>query len=409
MKVFHLPDLGEGLAEAEIREWYIKPGDMIAAGDLMVAVETDKAIVDIPAPWAGTVEKLFAAVDDVHPVGEPLVGFEGEDTPAGRPGSDQSEGAGGGNADNAEDRARQDRATQDKKPGGGSGKERADSGTVVGQVRSGGGVLDEKAGAVSGRAAGFKATPAVRALARGLDVDLAVVTPSGPDGVITVADVERVARILAEAGPLEPLRGPRRAMARAMTQAHAEVARVTVNEDAQLGDWYPGGDVSMRLIRGMVAACEAEPSLNAWYDAYSLGRRVLKKIDLGMAVDTPEGLFVPVLRDVGNRSDDDLREGLEALKADVLARRIPAEELRGYTIILSNYGVFGGRYADPVVMPPTVAIVGAGRVRDQVVAVDGQPAVRPVMPVSVSFDHRVVTGGEATRFLMRLVAFLGGE
>ena len=400
MKVFHLPDLGEGLAEAEIRERYIKPDDTVAAGDLMVAVETDKAIVDIPAPWAGTVEKLFAAVDDVHPVGEPLVGFEGEDT------SDEQVSSGQTDTGGSEDK---ENKKSKESSGATAGEARADSGTVVGQVRSGGGVLDEKAGTVGGRGAGFKATPAVRALARRLDVDLAVVTPSGPDGVITVADVERVARILTEAGPLEPLRGPRRAMARAMTQAHAEVARVTVSEDAQLGEWYPGGDVSMRLIRGMVAACEAEPSLNAWYDAYSLGRRVLKKIDLGMAVDTPDGLFVPVLRGVANRSDDDLRAGLEALKADVRARRIPAEELRGYTIILSNYGVFGGRYADPVVMPPTVAIVGAGRVRDQVVAVDGQPAVRPVMPVSVSFDHRVVTGGEATRFLMRLVAFLGGE
>lgn len=381
MKVFRLPDLGEGLAEAEIREWYVKPGDKVAAGDLMVAVETDKAIVDIPAPWAGTIEKLYAKVDDVHPVGKPLVGFEGEEDPAGKVGGGQESGA-------AET------------------KKRDDSGTVVGQVKSGGGVLDEKASTVGGRAAGFKATPAVRALARQRNVDLAVVTPSGPDGVITVADVERVAKILAEAGPLDPLRGPRRAMARSMSQAHAEVARVTVSEDACLGSWYPGGDVSMRLVRGMVAACEAEPSLNAWYDAYSMGRRVLKKIDLGMAVDTVDGLFVPVLRDVAGRSDEDLRAGLDALKADVRARRIPPEELRGYTIILSNYGVFGGRYADPVVMPPTVAIVGAGRVRDQVVAVDGQPAVRAVMPLSVSFDHRVVTGGEATRFLMKLVEYL---
>lgn len=385
MKVFHLPDLGEGLAEAEIREWYVKPGDQVAAGDLMVAVETDKAIVDIPAPWSGTIEELFAAVDDVHPVGEPLVGFEGE------PGVEA-------HAEQVDQHA----AAEEDEP-------RADSGTVVGQVKSGGGILDEKPGSVGARAAGFKATPAVRALARRLDVDLAVVTPSGPDGVITVTDVERVAKILAAAGPLEPLRGPRRAMARAMTQAHAEVARVTVSEDAQLGAWYPGGDINMRLIRGMVKACEAEPSLNAWYDAYAMGRRVLKKIDLGMAVDTPEGLFVPVLRDVADRSDEDLREGLEAIKADVRARRIPPEELRGYTIILSNYGVFGGRYADPVVMPPTVAIVGAGRVRDQVVVVDGKPAVRPVMPLSVSFDHRVVTGGEATRFLMRLVESLGAE
>ncbi len=377
MKLFNLPDLGEGLAEAEIREWYVSPGDTVAAGDLMVAVETDKAIVDIPAPWAGTIEKLFGAVDDIHRVGTPLVGFAAQD----------GEAPGG-------------KANPDR--------ERADSGTVVGAVKSGGGTLREEAAAVGGNRTSFKATPAVRALARRLDVDLAVVTPSGPDGLITAADVERVARVLAEAGPLESLRGPRRAMARSMTQAHAEVADVTVTEDALLGDWYPGGDVTLRLVRAMQAGCEAEPALNVWYDAHAMGRRVLQRIDLGMAVDTPDGLFVPVLRDVAGRSDSDLREGLERIKADVRARRIPAEELRGYTIILSNYGVIGGRYSDPVVMPPTVAILGAGRVRDQVVAVAGQPVVRAVMPLSLTFDHRVVTGGEATRFLMTVVAALAG-
>ena len=126
---------------------------------------------------------------------------------------------------------------------------------------------------------------------------------------------------------------------------------------------------------------------------------MLKKIDLGIAVDSEEGLFVPVLRDVGNRDTEDLQRGLADMKRDVVARSIPPEQMRGHTFTLSNFGTFGGRYADPVVVPPTVAILGAGRIRDAVLAVDGQAAVRRCLPLSLSFDHRAVTGGEATRFL----------
>jgi 2-oxoisovalerate dehydrogenase E2 component (dihydrolipoyl transacylase) len=365
MKTFRLPDLGEGLVEAEIRQWHVKEGDPIKAGDPLVSVETDKAIVDIPAPWDGVVQKLFKQADDELRVGEPLVGFEGE---GGEP------------------------QTQT----------RADTGTVVGNVAAGHEVVHEEAESVSKAAGGIKAVPAVRALAKRLDVDLTIVTPTGPDGLITARDVERAARILSEAGPLEKLRGPRRAMARSMSQAHAEVADVSVTEEAVLGSWYPG-DVTMRLIRAIVAGCRAEPALNAWYDSHAMGRRLLQKIDLGIAVDTDEGLFVPVLRDVANRSDEELRGGLERLKADVRARTIPPEELRGYTFTLSNYGLIGGLYSGPIVVPPTVGILGAGRIRQMVVPIDGEPVIRPVMPLSITFDHRAVTGGEAARFLMAVV------
>jgi pyruvate dehydrogenase E2 component (dihydrolipoamide acetyltransferase) len=363
MTIFRLPDLGEGLIEAEIREWHVKAGDMVQQGQPLAAVETDKAVVDIPSPQAGKLVRLHGKPGDIVNVGAPLVEFEGgEDT---------------------------------------------DAGSVVGKVERGRAVVKEETtetAAAPGK--GFRATPAVRALAHKLNVDLGVVTPSGPDSLITAADVQRVARILAEAGPLEPLRGPRRAMARSMALAHAEVATVTVTDDADLGEWRKGEDVTLRLIRAIVAAVKVEPALNAWYDSQAMGRRVLRQVHLGMAVDTPEGLFVPVLRDVGSRDREDLRRGLENLKRDVRNRSIPAEELRGYTITLSNYGVWGGRYSDPVIVPPCVAILGAGRIREQVVARNGQPAVRPVMPLSLSFDHRCVTGGEATRFLMAIVADL---
>jgi pyruvate dehydrogenase E2 component (dihydrolipoamide acetyltransferase) len=218
--------------------------------------------------------------------------------------------------------------------------------------------------------------------------------------------VERAAKVLAEAGPLEPMRGVRRAMARHMAQAHAEVVPATVVDDADVDDWRAGEDVTVRLIQAIVAGCRAAPSLNAWYDSRAEGRRLHKKIDLGTAVDTPDGLFVPVMRDVGNRDAADLRRGLDHMKADILARSVPPEELRGATISLSNFGMLAGRYAAPVVVPPQVAILSAGCIAPRVVAHHGQPAVRRILPLSLTFDHRAVTGGEAARFLAAVIADL---
>lgn len=367
MSIFKLPDLGEGLQEAEVREWHVAVGDQVKLDQPLVSVETAKAIVEIPSPIEGRILKLNGKPGDILQVGDPLAEFEGEL----------------------------------KAP-----VEESDRGTVVGRVEVGKEVIDEKPSGSGRSASGVKAMPAVRALARRLNVDISIVTPSGADGMVMASDVQRAAKILAEVGPLEPLRGVRRAMARSMAQAHAEVAAVTVTDDADIDAWKEGQDITLRLIRAIVAACRAEPALNAWYDSQAVGRRLIKKIDLGIAVDTEEGLFVPVLHDVAARDTADLRRGLEALKRDVKARTVPPEELRGYTFTLSNFGTFGGRYADPVVVPPTVAILGAGRVRQMVVAVDGKPAVHRIVPLSLSFDHRTVTGGEATRFLAAAITDL---
>lgn len=263
-------------------------------------------------------------------------------------------------------------------------------------------VATEKPTAVAA-STGLKVTPAVRALAHKLNVDLTLVTPSGPDGTITQADVERVHKALTEVGPLERLRGPRRAMASAMSRARDEIMHATVTDDAVLAAWGGKADLGTRLIRAIVAGVRAEPALNAWFDPAETGRRVLPKVHLGIAVDTPEGQFVAVMQDVGNRKPDSLRKGLEKMKADVESRTIPAEELRGYTITLSNFGRFGGRYATPVILPPTVANIAAGRTRDAVVPVDGAARVARILPLSVTFDHRAVTGSEATRFLAAMI------
>ncbi len=364
MSVFKLPDLGEGLQEAEIRDWLVAPGDTVAEDQPLVSVETDKAVVDIPSPQSGRIVRVFGAAGDIVTVGAPLIEFEGA-------------------------------AVAD------------DAGTVVGRVeRSTESVVDTVSG-VARSTTRIQAAPAVRALARRLNVDLGVVTPTGPDDTITAADVKRVAHILADVGPLEPLRGVRRSMAKAMAQAHEEVACATITDDADVGAWFGQDDITVRLARAIIAASRVEPSLNAWYDSHAIGRRVLSEIHLGLAMDTPDGLFVPVLRDAGSRPLAELRSEIERLKREVRERTIVAEELRGHTFILSNYGTFAGRYATPIVLPPTVGILGAGRGRKAAVVVDDELVIRPILPLSLTFDHRAVTGGEAARFLAAVMRDLG--
>ena len=203
-------------------------------------------------------------------------------------------------------------------------------------------------------------------------------------------------------GTVDPLRGVRRAMDANMTRAHAQVVPASVTEEADISDWPAGTDTTVRLVRAIARACDAEPALNAAYLGRDEGRRLHDRVDVGIAVDTEDGLFVPVLRDVGRRDADDLRRGLDSMRVDIEHRTVAPEHLHGATISLSNFGVFGGRHAALVVVPPQVAIVGAGRARDAVLPHAGGIAVRRVLPLSLTFDHRVVMGGEATRFLIAL-------
>jgi 2-oxoisovalerate dehydrogenase E2 component (dihydrolipoyl transacylase) len=152
-----------------------------------------------------------------------------------------------------------------------------------------------------------------------------------------------------------------------------------------------------------VAGNHAQPGLNAWYDSQAVGRRVLDNIDLGIAVDTGDGLFVPVLKNVGAYTNDDLHRELESLKIAVKSRTIAPEAMRGATFTLTNFGTLAGKYATPIVVPPAVAILGSGSTREAVVPYKGQPAVHRIIPLSLTFDHRCITGGEAARFLQAVI------
>lgn len=397
MTTFKLPDLGEGLPEAEIVAWHVAEGDAVKTDDLLVSVETAKAVVEVPSPYTGVIRKLHAQAGDIVATGAPLVEF--------------------GEA------AEQDASDSGSSEAGAAGDEpapRADAGTVVGNVLSGDDVVQETAiagGSRRRRRGRVKATPAVRAEARRQGIDLSEVTPSGKNGQVTQADLEsfrqqarpaprreRERRPAAAApGESEPLRGPRRAMAQSMTRSRDEVALCTLFDDADIQSWLNRRDFTPRILRAMVAASAAEPALNGFYDAASMSRKLESRVDIAMAVDTGEGLIVPVIRGVERLELDEIRAAVAGLKEATLKRTVTPQDMQDYTITLSNFGMLAGRYATPLLVPPTMAIVGTGKLQHDVIAVMGGIEVHRRIPLSLSFDHRAVTGGEAARFLAAMI------
>ncbi|HEY5665428.1 MAG TPA: dihydrolipoamide acetyltransferase family protein [Gammaproteobacteria bacterium] len=359
--VFTLPDLGEGLHEAEIVAWHVGVGDHVVADQPLLSVETDKAIVEVPSPQSGHVAALHGEPGDVVEVGAPLVEFVADAT---------------------------------------------DHGAIVGDLETPGEAVEaEPEPPTPKRArAGVRAAPATRRLAEELGIDLGSLTGTGPEGAILPADVRAAAAL--QTSRAERLRGVRRTMFRNMQRAGREIVAATVTDEADVDAWPPQTDVTIRLIGAIAAATAAAPSLNAWLDAGTESRTLHEHVDLAIAVETDDGLFAPVLRNIAARDEASLREGLEQMKRDVAARSIPRDSMQRATLTLSNFGMYGGRFAGLVVTPPQVAILGAGRIAPRVVAFEEGTAVHQMLPLSLSFDHRVVTGVEATRFLTTLISEL---
>ncbi|WP_019398014.1 dihydrolipoamide acetyltransferase family protein [Pseudoxanthomonas sp. GW2] len=450
-KTFHLPDLGEGLPDATIVEWFVKEGDTIRLDEPLVSMETAKAVVEVPSPVSGKVLRLAGKAGDVIATGAMLAEFEPDPALPQRAEGQDTGHHHGAPAKPAKASASDDGGELAVQPAPSEARG-GDAGTVVGAMQSSDAVHAERAIAVGG----VKAMPAVRALARKLGVDLARVAPTGPEGTVTLADVKQAAadpsRLLpsraggtgvaqptapaaasapdpavhqrtpvsasgrpmrtrppggdagvAASGQPEQLKGVRRNMARVMADAHSKVVPTTLVDDADLHAWIGRQDITARLVRAIVAACKAVPALNAWFDGEALSVTRHPHVDVGIAVDTDDGLFVPALRNADMLDARGIRAGIDRLRAQVEDRSIPASELSGYTISLSNFGMFAGRYATPVVVPPCVAIVGAGRLSHDVVAVMGGIEVHRRLPISLTFDHRAATGGEAARFLRALL------
>jgi pyruvate dehydrogenase E2 component (dihydrolipoamide acetyltransferase) len=352
--------------------WHVTAGDHVNRDQPLVSVETAKAVVEIPAPWSGRVVRTFGEPREIVAVGRPLVEIE-------------------------------------------TGiEDGADTGTVVGELAVGADkepplalehIRDGAPDQLQSRRAA-KASPAVRRQAAELGIDLAEITGTGPGGAITMTDLRATEPSVPAGDGYEALRGIRRAMAEAMTRSRREIVAATLTDEAIIEDWSNDADPTVRLIRAVAAGCCAAPALNAWFDSASNARRLHSRIDLGVAMETTDGLFVPVLRDVADRDAADLRVALGVAKRSVASRTIPAANLQGQTITLSNFGMLGGMHAVLTIMPPQVAILGAGRIHRAARVIDGKVKAVRVLPLSLSFDHRVVTGAEACRFMSAVIAEL---
>ena len=375
MSTFNLPDLGEGLQDAEIVAWHVAEGDHVVVDEPLVSVETEKAVVEVPSPRSGYIKRLLGKAHRRLKVGAPLVEF--------------------------------DEAAH------------VDTGTVVGHLdakpETPPSVASEPANGISPtltspasalHRARVSASPAIRALARQRGIDLTRIAGSGPEGTITRADVERAeaSGVGKAAAGASALTGIRRSMAINMAKAHAEVVPATVWDEADVGSWWTGhDDITVRLIRAVTAGCVVQPILNSWYDGEAMTLQTLGRIDLGIAVDFEGGLIVPVVRDAGKREPSKLRAEVDRLKTAARARSVLIADLRNPTITLSNFGTMAGLQAALVVLPPQVAIVGAGRIFQQAVLRGSSFTFTHVLPLSLTFDHRVATGGEAGRFLKAMI------
>jgi pyruvate dehydrogenase E2 component (dihydrolipoamide acetyltransferase) len=348
---FKLPDLGEGLTEGEIARWLVAEGQEIAEDDPLVEIQTDKTTVEIPSPAAGVVSKILVAEGEIVPVGTVLVVIGDAVSPAA-----------------ADETVRENSAAP---------------------------VSPSNLHPATGR---VKATPLVRKIAQELGVDLSTVAGTGPAGQITEADV-RGAGTPAE-GRREPLRGVRRLIAEHMARAHREVAPVTWVEECDFEQLDLG-----RLVPTVLKACALSlqefPELNARLEGDEIV--YLERYDLGVAVQTEQGLVVPVVRSCDSRSVDELAADVARLADAARAGKLQPEDLRGSTFTVTSAGKLGGLFHTPIVNHPEVAILGVGRIAPRPVARDGRVVVRKTGTIAVTFDHRVVDGARAAEFGLAVI------
>ncbi|KOU66792.1 branched-chain alpha-keto acid dehydrogenase subunit E2 [Streptomyces sp. MMG1533] len=425
-QLFRLPDLGEGLTDAEIVEWKVAVGDTVTIDQIVVEVETAKAAVEVPVPYAGTVLRLHAEAGTALGVGEPLITV-GAGVPAPEP-------ADAADADAAFD-ASAERYREEEQAGSGNvligygtghepapRRRRRRTGAAAGPA----GPVAEAAPAIEPHAPRV-ISPLVRRMARDHGIDLTALAPSGPAGVVLRRDVERA---VAQTSPTTtepaavpqpepvsespvriPLRGVRKAVADKLSRSRTEIPDATtwVDVDATgllqakkaLEAAEPGRRVGLLALfaRICVAGLRRYPELNSAVDTER--REILRfdEVHLGFAAQTERGLVVPVVRDAHRLTTVQLAAELTRLTELARTGSLPPDRLTGGTFTLNNYGVFGVDGSTPIINHPEAALLGVGRIVDKPWVVDGALTVRKVTQLSLSFDHRVCDGGVAGGFL----------
>ena len=376
---FRLPDLGEGIAEVELRRWLVKDGDRVAEHQPIVEVETDKAVVEVPSPHKGTVVRLRRQEGETVRVGEVLLEI----------------------------------ADEGEIPKPDLGEHRRSVGIV--------GILPEW-----DEESEVRATPMARKLARERGIDLTGVRGSGPHGSITPEDLERSPGppqpSSEDFGPVErlPLRGVRRSIARNLIVSQRLTAFVTTMEEADVTVLWRLREREQQaveargthltflpfFIKAVQHALREHPYLNAAIDDATETVIIKKHYHFGIAVETTDGLMVPVIRDVERKSILELAAEIQELGRKARERTIGLNELKGSSFTITNYGHFGGIFATPVINWPDVAILGFGRIVERPWVHKGEIAIRKILPLSLTFDHRVADGAEAGQFLTKVVRYL---
>jgi pyruvate/2-oxoglutarate dehydrogenase complex dihydrolipoamide acyltransferase (E2) component len=392
MPDFKLPDLGEGVTEAEVDRWLVEEGDVIAEDDPLVEVITDKATAEIPSPFEGVVARIHVQAGDVVPVGTVLVSIEA-------PSGDTS--------------------------GNGEPANVAAAAAVVETVAAP--ADDVRPASDNGGEAEVKAMPPVRKLARELGVDLVGVVGTGPEGRITRADVEGAAgtgaapaaAAVAQGDRREKLRGVRRLVAERMTEAHRVIPPVTHVEECDVTELDATRKLANErapdeprltfvpfIVKAVTTSLKEFPALNASLDEDAGEIVYHDRYDIGVAVDTPAGLMVPVVKDADRKRLRELAQEIERLAAAARDGSLSPEELRGSTFTVTSPGPFGGLMATPIVFHPQSAILGVHRAQDRPVVRDGQIVIRKMMNLSITFDHRILDGMTAAKFILNVVRLL---
>lgn len=353
---FKLPDLGEGLTEGEVARWLVTEGQEIAEDDPLVEIQTDKATVEIPSPYAGTVLKIVVPEGELAPVGAVLVviGQAGESLPNGEP--------------------------EPPRVAPTQGSETTTAAPISGDR--------------------IQATPLVRRIADELGVDLSVTAGTGLGGRITEEDVRSAAAGTLSEGRREPLRGVRRVIAEHMTRAHREVPPVTWVEECDF-QAVPRAELLATVVKACAESLAEFPELNARLDGDDIV--YLDRCDIGVAVQTERGLVVPVVRGCREKSVAEIHADVERLAEEARAGTIAAEDVRGSTFTVSSAGKLAGLFQTPIVNHPEVAILSIGRIAPRPVVRDGEIVVGEQGTVAITFDHRVVDGARAASFGLAVI------
>ena len=419
--IFNFPDLGEGLEEGTILEWYVTKGQQVNEGDPLVQMETDKVVADIPSPRDGIVAVL-QNVGDVIKVGTPLV--EIETTVAVSPQNELS------TESNKEKTIREAIAEGDDDASAVVGTmEVADKDAIL--PASSEAVQENKTSATEKRKA--LATPVARAMAKEMDIDINLVPGSGPSGRVKSEDILNFKKAISnpvlvpqygttkeEDVTYIPLTQIRKTIARNMLHAKHNAAHMSVFEEVEISglmairDRYKKkfADRGVKLtylafiVKAVAMALKKHPQLNSQIDSENNRMIVRNRYHIGIAVDAPDGLMVPVIRDADKLSIFRIAQQIEELADKARKRKLTIDEMKEGSFSVTSFGSIGGIYATPVINYPQAGILGIGRIMQTPIVRDNQIVIGHIMPLSLSVDHRIVDGGETTRFIYHVMEYL---